>query len=81
MVVLSCPTMYIVAIAWIYVTLMMAITEPSVAGGVLTFLFYGVLPCALFLWLFGTPQRKRNKLAEIAKDGAGEPDRPDTQAD
>lgn len=73
--------MYIVAIAWLYVTLMMAITEPSLAGGLLSFLFYGVLPCALFLWLFGTPQRNRNKSAKIAEDSAGEPDRPDAKAD
>ncbi len=73
--------MYIVAIAWLYVTLMMAITEANVIGGVLTFAFYGVLPCALFLWLFGTPQRNRNKSAKIAEQHAGEPDRPDTKAD
>ncbi len=60
--------MYIVAIAWLYVTLLMALTEPSFIGGVLTFLFYGLLPCALLLWLVGTPQRKRNKaLAETAE--------------
>ncbi len=73
--------MYIVAIAWLYVTLMMAITETSLTGGVLTFVFYGVLPCALFLWLFGTPQRNRNKSAKIAEQHTGEPDRPDTKAD
>lgn len=73
--------MYIIAIAWLYVTLMMAITESSFIGGALTFAFYGLLPCALFLWLVGTPQRKRNKSAKIAEELAGEPDRPDTQAD
>jgi hypothetical protein len=53
--------MYIVAIAWLYVTLMMAITEPSVVGGVLTFLFYGLFPLALVLWLFGGPSRRRTR--------------------
>ena len=63
--------MYIVAIAWLYVTLLMALTEPSFIGGVLTFLFYGLLPCARLLWLVGTPQRKRNKaLAETAEPPA-----------
>ena len=56
--------MYIVAIAWLYVTLMMAATEPSVIAGILTFLFYGLLPCALFIWLFSTPQRRRNREAK-----------------
>ena len=51
--------MYIVAIAWVYVALMMAITEQSVIAGVMTFLFYGLAPLALFLWIFGTPARRR----------------------
>lgn len=63
--------MYIVAIAWLYVTLMMAATESSVVAGVLTFLFYGLLPCALFIWLFSTPQRRRNRQA---KESAAAPD-------
>ena len=50
--------MYIVAIAWLYVTLMMAITEKSVVAGIMTFIFYGLAPLALFLWLFGTPARR-----------------------
>lgn len=53
--------MYIVAIAWIYVVLMMSITEESVIAGIMTFLLYGVLPLALILYLMGTPQRKRNR--------------------
>jgi hypothetical protein len=73
--------MYIVAIAWIYVTLMMALTEHSVVGGVLTFLFYGVLPCALFVWLVGTPQRKRNQSAKIAEQSLGQPDRTNPEQD
>jgi hypothetical protein len=47
------PTVYIVAIAWLYVTLLMAATEPSVVGGVLTFLAYGAGPLAIFLYVFG----------------------------
>jgi len=51
--------MYIVAIAWLYVTVLMAATEPSFVGGVLTFLLYGLGPLALFLWVFGRRQRSR----------------------
>lgn len=54
--------MYIVAIAWIYVVLMMAITEESVIAGIMTFLLYGVFPLAIILYLMGTPQRKRNRV-------------------
>jgi len=52
---------YIVAIAWIYVVLLMALTEPSIVAGIATFVFYGAAPLALFLWLVGTPQRRRNR--------------------
>jgi Mg2+/citrate symporter len=51
--------MYLVAIAWLYVALMLAITARSIAMGVLTLVFAGLLPCALVLWLFGGPRRKR----------------------
>ncbi|WP_313951904.1 hypothetical protein [Accumulibacter sp.] len=51
--------MYIVAIGWLYVTILMALTETSVVAGVLTLLFYGLLPTALLLWLFGGPARRR----------------------
>lgn len=70
--------MYIIAIAWIYVTLMMAATEASITAGVLTFLLYGLMPCALFIWIFATPQRRRNKLA---KDLLDQPDGADAKHD
>jgi hypothetical protein len=54
--------MYVIAIAWLYVTILMAATETTVVGGILTLVFYGLAPLALFLWLFGTPQRHRNKV-------------------
>jgi bacteriorhodopsin len=53
--------MHIVAIAWIYVVLMMSITEHSVIAGIMTFVLYGVLPLTIILYLMGTPQRKRNR--------------------
>lgn len=53
--------MHIVALAWLYVTLMMAITEKNLTAGVLTFVLYGLAPCALLLWLAGTQRRRRAK--------------------
>ena len=73
--------MYIVAIAWLYVTLMMAITEPSIVAGILTFLFYGLLPCALLLWLLGTPQRHRRRSRKIAEQQPDQQDGSDAQSD
>lgn len=60
--------MYIVAIAWLYVTLMMAVTEKTIIAGVLTFFFYGLLPCSVLMWLMGAPSRgrARRKAAEAA---------------
>ena len=53
--------MYIVAIAWVYVVMLMALTEPTFTAGVATFVFYGLLPLALLLWLLGTPERRRRR--------------------
>lgn len=60
--------MYVIAIGWLYVTLLMAATETSLVAGVLTFALYGIAPLALLLWLFGTPQRRRQRLAREAVD-------------
>ena len=78
--------MYIVAIGWLYVTLLMAAVEPSITAGVLTFVCYGLLPCALFVWIVGTPQRRRNRMSrenllDIAEQKLGEPDRTDAKPD
>jgi hypothetical protein len=56
--------MYIVAIAWIYVVLMMSITEHSIVAGVMTFLLYGVLPLLIILYLMDAPRRKRKRAAD-----------------
>lgn len=66
--------MYLVAIGWLYVALMMAVAEanhPSgtVLGGIVTFLFYGLLPTALVMYLMGTPlRRKANREMEAKED-------------
>ena len=56
--------MYIIAIAWIYVVFMMAITEVSVVAGIMTFLLYGVLPVSIIVYVMGTGRRKRKRQAE-----------------
>ena len=65
--------MYVVAIAWIYVTLMVAIMQPTVFRGIVTFLGTGILPLALLLYLIGTPQRRRNRARGKLAD-SGDPD-------
>jgi hypothetical protein len=51
--------MYIIAIGWLYVTLLMALTEGSIFAGILSFVFYGLLPIALLLWLTGGSARRK----------------------
>lgn len=78
------PTMYLIAIAWLYVALMMAVAEAahplgSVLGALITFVLYGVAPLALVLYLVGTPARRRaHRAAEAAEgdaaSGAVDPD-------
>lgn len=64
--------MLIVAVAWIYVVVMMAITEETIVAGVMTLLLYGVLPLGIILYLMATPQRKRKREAveKLRRDAA-----------
>ena len=63
--------MHLVAIAWIYVVLMMAVAEAlssqgTVLGALFTVLFYGLLPLGIVLYILGTPARKRARRAAEA---------------
>ncbi len=73
--------MYIVAIGWLYVVLMMALTESSITAGVLTLVFYGLAPLALLLWLLGTPARRRRLARKALDQQVGEVDRGDARDD
>ncbi|UGQ48389.1 hypothetical protein [Massilia endophytica] len=59
--------MLIVAVAWIYVVLLMALTEPTVVAGIMTFLLYCVLPLGILFYLTGGKRRKRRREAEAAR--------------
>lgn len=59
--------MYLIAIAWGYVALMMTLAEAtssqgSVLGAIITLLLYGVLPISIVLYVLGTPHRKKARL-------------------
>ena len=76
--------MYLIVIGWIYVTLMMAVAEAAsstgtILGGIVTFVFYGLAPMALLVYLMGSPARRRAIKAREAAAGqtqttSGEPD-------
>lgn len=68
--------MWIVAIAWIYVVGLMAVTETSVVAGVMTFLGYCVLPLSILFYLTGGKRRRaaRERAAIVRSqtdDGGG----------
>jgi membrane protein implicated in regulation of membrane protease activity len=74
--------MYLVAIAWGYVVLMMAAAEATgpngtLLGAVITFVMYGVLPLSIVLYVLGTPARRRAlRQAEAAEAASTAPVQP-----
>ncbi|WP_298932660.1 hypothetical protein [uncultured Ramlibacter sp.] len=65
----------IVLIGWLYVALMMAVTEAtsttgSLLGALITFVLYGVGPVALLVYLMLTPARKRLRREREAREAA-----------
>ncbi|HRE15785.1 MAG TPA: hypothetical protein PLW86_01790, partial [Rhodocyclaceae bacterium] len=59
--------MYIIAIAWLYVVVLMAFTETSFIAGAATLTFYGLLPVAILIYLGGAKaRRRRRRLADKA---------------
>lgn len=73
--------MYIIAIAWLYVTVLMAATEKTIVAGILTFVFYGLLPCALLLWLLGVKHRKHQRTKLLRDQDMRDPDSSDAERD
>ena len=74
--------MYLVAIAWMYVVLMMAIVEAlspqgTLLGALFTFALYGLLPLGIVMYLLGTPMRRRARIAAASSapppDAGGHP--------
>jgi len=68
--------LYVVAIGWMFVVLTMSAAEAlaatgSLLGALITFVFYGLLPLALVLYLLGTAARRR---ARRAAESAAQPD-------
>ena len=81
--------MYLIVIGWLYVTLLMALAEAfssqgTVLGAIITFVFYGLLPMGLVVYLMGTPLRRkairrqeeqaRQEFLSIQTDSAVQPD-------
>ncbi|MDZ7593039.1 MAG: hypothetical protein U0932_00170 [Thiobacillus sp.] len=72
--------MYIVAIGWAYVILMMAITASSIGKALVVLIFLGVLPLALFVYVAGGPRRHRRSVA-VSDEVTGQRDAADPKSD
>jgi hypothetical protein len=53
--------MWIVALGWCYVVVLMAATEPSVIAGIMTLFGYCVLPLSIVFYLAGTKRRRARR--------------------
>lgn len=74
--------MYLIVIAWLYVTLLMGLaealsTQGTVLGGIITFLLYGLLPMSLVVYIMGTPLRRKERLRLGALETKASEDQPD----
>jgi hypothetical protein len=66
--------MWIVAIGWIYVVILMAATETSVIAGIMTFLIYCMIPLSILFYLTGSKRRHARRMAAAAKASRGDAD-------
>lgn len=67
--------MYLIAIGWLYVAVMMSVAEAtnsngSILGAIFTFILYGLLPTALVVYVLSAPARKRKRKAREAEEHA-----------
>ena len=72
--------MYIVAIGWAYVILMMAITASSIGKALALLIFLGVLPVALFVYIAGG-SRRRQRSTPLADEVTRQCNGSDSQSD
>ena len=84
--------MYLIAIAWMYVAVMMAVVEATsttgtLLGAMVTFMLYGLLPVAILMYLLGSPMRRKKakeremqawQAARDTQDNANTSDTPHT---
>jgi predicted membrane channel-forming protein YqfA (hemolysin III family) len=71
--------LYLVALGWMYVVLMVAVAEAvspqgTVLGAFFTVVGWGVLPLSVVLYILATPARRRARRAAEASAAAVDPD-------
>lgn len=73
--------MILVLLAWLYVVMMMALSEAlapqgSVVGAVITFVIYGSVPLALLVYLLAATARQRARFKAAAGSSCAGPGGP-----
>ncbi|WP_371322982.1 hypothetical protein VX159_11230 [Dechloromonas sp. ZY10] len=63
----------IIVIGWLYVTLLVAANEPTLIAGIVSFLFYGALPCGLILYFAGSRIRRERRRHRELQAAAAQP--------
>ena len=70
--------MYIVAIGWLYVVVLMALAEKTFTSGIVTLLLFGVLPIGMLLIVRNGSKRSRRlrreaiRQATTSEEGPGD---------
>ena len=70
--------LYVVALAWMYVVLMVALVEllspqGTAVGALFTVLGWGVIPLSVVLYILATPARRASRRADESRASAGPP--------
>ena len=65
--------MHIVAVAWMFVVVLMSAAEATspqgtLLGAFITLLFYGVLPLGIVLYIMATPMRRKARAYREAQE-------------
>ena len=71
--------MYLVAIGWMFVVVLMSAAEAmsplgTLLGAFITLMLYGVLPLSIVLYVMGAPMRRRARQAAEAEAISAQPD-------
>jgi sulfite exporter TauE/SafE len=67
--------MYIVAIGWLYVVVLMAISEESITSAAMTLLLFGVLPIGMLIVVRSGSKRSRRLRREAIRRATSGDDR------
>jgi predicted membrane channel-forming protein YqfA (hemolysin III family) len=71
--------LYLIALAWMYVVLMVAVVEAlspqgTLLGALVTVVGWGLIPLGVVLYILATPSRRKGRQARAERESAADPD-------